>query len=210
MPLPIGWRPSVVMTSTAMPNLSPTNSNSLRSRIASIAVVSLADGPTGRSTNRCVEPAAIFFDMIEATICSRVSSASGRSTEIRMSSVGDRLTCPPHTRQPWQALTTSRMSLTPRSTRARTSIVSAVPAGEVIARDEVFGIVNRCAATIGTTTIEVRLPGMPPMQCLSTTSGWSHFNCVPASAMARVRASISPLVMKLAEPTRKAAISMSE
>ncbi len=60
-------------------------------------------GPTGRSISRWVEPAASFFDMIEATICSRVSRLSGRSTEIRMSSAGDRLTCPPQTRQPWQA-----------------------------------------------------------------------------------------------------------
>ena len=41
MPLPIGWRPSVVITSTAMPKWSPTNSNSLRSRIASVALADL-------------------------------------------------------------------------------------------------------------------------------------------------------------------------
>ena len=46
--------------------------------------------------------------------------------------------------------------------------MSAVPAGEVMARDDVLGILRPCAATIGTTIIEVRLPGMPPMQCLST------------------------------------------
>ena len=34
---------------------------------------------------------------------------------------------------------------------ASTSIVSAVPAGEVIAREEVLGMVRPCAATIGTT-----------------------------------------------------------
>ena len=48
-------------------------------------------------------------------------------------------------------------------------MVSAVPAGEVMARDDVLGHSRPCAATIGTTSIEVRLPGMPPMQCLSTT-----------------------------------------
>ena len=89
-------------------------------------------------------------------------------------------------------------------------MVSAVPAGEVMAREEVFGIISPCAATIGTTIIEVRLPGMPPMQCLSTTILRSHFSWVPASAMARDSASNSLLVMKLAEPIRKAAISMSE
>ncbi len=148
--------------------------------------------------------------MMEATICSRVSRLSGRSTEIRMSSAGDRLTWPPQTRQPWQAVTTSFIASTPRSTRASTSMVSAVPAGEVMAREEVFGIIRPWAATIGTTIIEVRLPGMPPMQCLSTTIWRSQVSCVPASAMARDSASSSPLVMKLAEPIRKAAISMSE
>ena len=210
MPWPIGWRPSVVTTSTAMPKWSPTNSNSLRSRIASAALVTLAAGPTGRSTSRCVEPAASFFDMIEATICSRVSRLSGRSTEMRMSSAGDRFTCPPQTRQPWQAPTTSFIASTSRSTRASTSMVSAVPAGDVIAREEVFGMVRPCAATIGTTIIEVRLPGMPPMQCLSTTIGRSHLIWVPAFAIAPASARSSSLVMKLAELIRKAAISMSE
>ena len=148
--------------------------------------------------------------MIEATICSRVSRLSGRSTEIRISSAGDRLTWPPQTKQPRQAATTSLISSTLRSTRASTSMVSAVPAGEVIARDEVLGMVRPCAATIGTTIIEVRFPGMPPMQCLSTTTGLGHLNCVPARAIALTKASSSPLVMKLADPIRNAAISMSE
>ena len=54
-------------------------------------------------------------------------------------------------------------------------MVSAVPAGEVIAREDVLGIVRPCAATIGTTIIDVRLPGIPPMQCLSTTIGLVPF-----------------------------------
>ena len=53
-------------------------------------------------------------------------------------------------------------------------MVSAVPAGDVMAREDVFGMVRPCAATIGTTIIEVRLPGIPPMQCLSTTIGLSQ------------------------------------
>ncbi len=146
----------------------------------SVALASFAVGPTGRSIRRWVEPAASFFDMIEATICSRVSRQSGRSTEMRMSSAGDRLTCPPQTRQPRHAATTSFISSTDTSTRASTSMVSAVPAGEVIAREDVFGMVRPCAATIGTTIMEVRFPGMPPMQCLSTTMGLDHFSCVPA------------------------------
>ena len=89
-------------------------------------------------------------------------------------------------------------------------MVSAVPAGEVIAREDVLGMVRPCAATIGTTIMEVRFPGIPPMQCLSTTMGLGHFSCVPARAIAWTKASSSPLVMKLAELIRNAAISMSE
>ena len=90
-------------------------------------------------------------------------------------------------------------------------MVSAVPAGEVIAREEVLGIVSPCAATIGTTIIEVRLPGMPPMQCLSTTIGVRSISIASRPAPSpETKASSSPLVMKLAEPIRNAAISMSE
>jgi hypothetical protein len=66
-------------------------------------------------------------------------------------------------------------------------MVSAVPAGEVMARDEVLGHSRPCAATIGTTSIEVRLPGMPPMQCLSTTSGSRQSSVRPLATMASVR-----------------------
>ena len=71
-------------------------------------------------------------------------------------------------------------------TRGR-AMQSAVPAGEVIARLEVLGINMPWAAMIGTTSIEVRLPGMPPIQCLSTTSGSCQMRRVPVSAMAWVR-----------------------
>ena len=174
MPRPIGWLPSVPTTTAFSPTSSAMYSNSLRRRTNDSRLRSLAVGPTGRSSTRCVEPAASFFDRIEATICSGVSIASGRSTEISTSSAGDRLAWPPHTRQPFSAATISRISSGPTSTRASTSIVSAVPAGEVMARDEVLGILSPCAATIGTTIIEVRLPGMPPMQCLSTITSPSH------------------------------------
>ena len=48
-------------------------------------------------------------------------------------------------------------------------MVSAVPAGEVMARDEVLGITNPLAAAMATTNGVVRFPGNPPTQCLSTT-----------------------------------------
>ena len=79
-----------------------------------------------------------------------------------------------------------------------------------MAREEVFGMRNPCAATIATTSGEVRLPGMPPMECLSTTIGLSQTSRWPTSTMACVRASVSSAVMKLAQAIRKAATSMSE
>ena len=47
--------------------------------------------------------------------------------------------------------------------------MSAVPAGEVIARDDVFGMMTPAAVTIGTTMSVVRFPGRPPTLCLSMT-----------------------------------------
>ena len=55
------------------------------------------------------------------------------------------------------------------------------------ARDEVLGHSMPWAATIGTTSIEVRLPGMPPMQCLSTTGCSCQSRRRPTWAMASVR-----------------------
>ncbi len=46
---------------------------------------------------------------------------------------------------------------------------SAVPLHVVIARDELLGIVKPAAATIGTTISVVRVPGTPPIECLSAT-----------------------------------------
>ena len=47
------------------------------------------------------------------------------------------------------------------------SIVSAVPAGDVMLLGDVFGIVKPAAAIIGTMIIVVLFPGTPPEQCLS-------------------------------------------
>ena len=89
-------------------------------------------------------------------------------------------------------------------------MVSAVPAGEVMARDDVLGIFSPCAATIGTTIIEVRLPGMPPMQCLSTIMSPFHDSRPPTDAIARVSDRTSAAVVKRALAIRKAAISIFE
>ena len=70
-------------------------------------------------------------------------------------------------------------------------MVSAVPAGEVIAREEVLGITRPLAAAMATTSGVVRLPGRPPTQCLSTTSGEGQARRWPTSTMARVRCTVS-------------------
>lgn len=90
-------------------------------------------------------------------------------------------------------------------------MVSAVPAGEVMARLEVLGISMPCAATIGTSSILVRLPGIPPIQCLSATSGSPQSSRSPVSTMARVSESTSSRLMPLwLQATRKVAISILE
>ena len=73
-------------------------------------------------------------------------------------------------------------------------MVSAVPAGLVIARDDVFGTMTPSAATIGTTTIVVRWPGTPPMQCLSAIGPGPKSRREPAAIMARVKSTSSSQV----------------
>ena len=53
-------------------------------------------------------------------------------------------------------------------------MVSAVPAGEVMARDEVLGITNPLAAAMATTNGVVRFPVIRPRNALSTTIGACH------------------------------------
>ena len=69
-----------------------------------------------------------------------LSKSSGRSTWIRRSSAGLSDNPPPQTTQPPSASTTLRIAGMSSATGAMTSIVSAVPAGEVIARLEVLGM----------------------------------------------------------------------
>ncbi|MCY1554893.1 hypothetical protein D9M68_915040 [compost metagenome] len=91
------------------------------------------------SSTRWEAPAAIFFDRMEATICPGESMDSGRSTEISTSSAGERCAVPPQARQPLCARTISVRRSNGNCTVANTSMVSAVPAGEVMAREEVLG-----------------------------------------------------------------------
>ncbi len=186
-PRPIGWRPSVITTSSDRCMRCATYSNRRRRRCASGMERTLAVGPMGMSSTRWVEPAATFLDRMEATIWPGESMFSGRSTEISTSSAGDSRAVPPQTRKPRCRRTMLVSCSNGNSTLASTAMVSAVPAGEVMAREEVLGNTSPWAATIGTTSIEVRLPGMPPMQCLSTTSGASQSSRRPLATMASVR-----------------------
>ncbi len=77
---------------------------------------------------------------------------------------------------------------------AMTSIVSAVPAGLVIARDEVFGIKRPVDVTIGMTSIVVLLPGTPPMQCLSRTIFLPKLRREPCLTIDLVNSAVSELL----------------
>ena len=71
------------------------------SRCASGMQRTLAVGPTGMSSTRCVEPAAIFFDRIEATICPGESMRQRplhRDQDVVGRATGRRV--PPQARQP--------------------------------------------------------------------------------------------------------------
>ncbi len=157
-----------------------------------------------------VEPAATFFDNTEATNCASLSRSRARSTRIKRSSTGLRWMAPPQTMHPPSRSTTRRIASRSRSTRVSVSIVSAVPAGDVIARDDVFGIHTPAAATIDTTMGVVRFPGRPPTPCLSATTGWSHVTRSPTWTMPRVSATTSSrLIPAAAHAVRKADSSMS-
>lgn len=98
-----------------------------------------------------------------------------------------------------------------RSTTVNVSITSAVPAGQVIARDHVFGNVSPAAAAMATTMGVVRLPGNPPMQCLSAMGVRPQSIRSPTSTIARVRSIVSwRSIRPPAQALRKAAICMSE
>ena len=97
------------------------------------------------------------------------NKSSDLSTLMMMSSAGLKPIAPPQIRHPPSLLTTSRIFNTLKSTLVMVSIVSAVPAGEVMALDDVFGMMSPASATIATTIGVVRFPGMPPTLCLSMT-----------------------------------------
>src|ERR1700722_14478868 len=110
--------------------------------LAALLLRTFAVGPIGISIKISVEPAATFLDKTEATSCLLLSKSRARSIWTRTSSTGLKSTDPPQTIQPPSLLTTFFIALTERSTGAKTSMVSAVPAGEVMALEDVFGILR--------------------------------------------------------------------
>jgi len=90
-------------------------------------------------------------------------------------------------------------------------MVSAVPAGEVMARDEVLGMRRPQAAMMGTMIMVVRLPGSPPTQCLSMTTPSPQWMRSPTLTMARVSAMVSSMSRwSPAQAVTKAASCRSE
>ena len=108
----------------------------------------LAERPDLRRT-AWADPVERFFESTEATNCPCGSSESGYSARMMRSSVGERSTPPPQTRQPPVSATMRRIPSASNSTLQKTAIVSAVPAGEMMAREDVFGTVTPAATTMG-------------------------------------------------------------
>ncbi len=140
----------------------------------------------------------------------RGSIDSGYSTWMNRSSAGARSNAPPHAKHALVSLTTRFISSISKLTGHRTSTRSAVPAGEVIALDDVLGMVKPAAATIGTTRSVVLSPGTPPILCLSKMGPLSHRIVFPVETIALERASASSMLMpQMFKAVTKAASSMS-
>jgi hypothetical protein len=121
------------------------------------------------------EPAAIFLERILATMNSRGSILIVSRTWIILSETSARPTVSPLTTHPPVVSTTSFISSKFKSQGIITSTVSIVPAGDVIALVDTFGIVRPAAARIGIIMGVIRLPAIPPIECLSTTGPF--FGC---------------------------------
>ena len=179
-------------------------------RFAAAKLWTLAPSPNGKSITTYFEPTDFFFDITDAKTCPSGSNDNGYSARISLSSAGAKSRAPPQTRQPFVFSTIFFISSIEKETLQNTSIVSAVPAGLVIARDDVFGIVSPAAATIATTIGVTLFPGTPPILCLSTTYFRFHSKLSPSFTIARVTAntslSLNPLVYT---PETKAPSSIS-
>ncbi len=75
--------------------------------------------------------------------------------------------------------------------------MSAVPAAELMAREDVLGSSSPAAATMGTTSKVILFPGHPPMEWKSNTGERSNLMTSPVSTMAMVRSAVSRMFMPL-------------
>ncbi len=191
MPLPTGWEPSVIITLVFILSSFATLSNCFLRCFASFMESIFASLPTGISMMTCDADTEPFFAIIEARSWPSASMLKGCSTFMIVSSAGARSTAPPQTMQPPVFFTTFFIWLIERETFVRTSIVSAVPAGDVIDLELVLGTVRPAATRIGTMTIVVLFPATPPMQCLSIMCLFLILSVSPLFIIALVRATIS-------------------
>ncbi len=150
-----------------MPTLLPSSIKSIAYLSACSTPLIFVPSPMGRSITRKFVLVAIFFAITEQRARLWGSSANGYSTFMNKSSAGARLTPPPQHIIPFVWLTISTIFSALNVTGARTSMVSAVPEAEVMALDDVFGMVRPAAATIGTIKRVTLFPGTPPILCLS-------------------------------------------
>ncbi len=191
IPLPTGCAPSVNIVLILMFSACPNSPKCLARCFACFLFATFAPSPIGISISKCVAPTLAFFAIIDASICPSASMLSGCSILIILSSAGARFTAPPQMMNPPTSLIIFLSLSTGRLTGHNTSIVSAVPAGEVIALLLVFGTMHPAATSIGTIIIVVLLPGTPPIECTSTIGYLLNFSWSPVCAIARVSSAIS-------------------
>lgn len=191
IPFPIGWLPSVIIVFIFIFSSFPSSAKCLLRCFACFLFFTFVPGPIGISISRCVAPTLAFFAMIDASICPSASMLSGCSTLIILSSAGARFTAPPQIMNPPTSSIIFLSLFIGRLTGHSTSIVSAVPAGDVIALLLVFGTMHPAATSIGTTIIVVLFPGTPPIECMSTTGYLSNLSESPVCAIALVSSATS-------------------
>ncbi len=205
---PIGCSPKVTAHWTFIPKRFPKSMKSYASEFACPIVFIFAPLPAGISMTKWEAPIAFFLLIIDGRRSGSI--ARGYSIWMKMSSAGAKSNAPPQTIQPFVLSTTSRISSTVKSTGHNVSTLSAVPAGEVTALEEVFGMINPAAAMIGATKIVVLSPGTPPILCLSRICLLSNFRILPVSTIALAKDSASSMLIPcIFKAVTNDAISMS-
>lgn len=197
IPFPIGCEPSVYSVLILIFSSFPSSLKCLDKWSACFLFFIFVPLPIGISISRCVAPTLAFFDIIDASICPSASMLRGCSTLMILSSAGARFTEPPQIMNPPTSLIICFSFSIVKLTGQSTSIVSAVPAGDVIALLLVFGIVHPAATNIGTMSIVVLLPGTPPIECTSTIGCFLNVIVSPVCAIAFVSSAISFVFISL-------------